>query len=129
MLPTFIFLTLALLDAAATDEDRYTAIPDDGTWYLENAVWVPDTAVATDATDYRTITISDGSNTLGTLTTNSSGGAAWVEGTPAEFTLSGGKNREFTGKTEAVKVASAHAGSTGKVAHGRVVMKFSKLAV
>jgi hypothetical protein len=129
MTPLFIFLTLALSDALTVDKDRYTAIPDDGTYYLEEAHLVPDTSVGTSAGDYRTLTISDGSNTLGTLTTNSSGGAAWVAGTPAAFTLSGGKNREFTGKTESLKVASAHTGSTGAVVDGRIVLKFSKLAI
>lgn len=50
---------------------------------------MPKTAVAVHASNYITTTISDGSTTLASHTTNSSGGSALVAGTENNLTLSG----------------------------------------
>lgn len=50
---------------------------------------IPATSVSTHASNYITVTVKSGSTTLGTFTTNSSGGAAMTAGTPITVTLTG----------------------------------------
>lgn len=50
---------------------------------------IPVVSVSTHASNYITITAKNGSTTLATFTTNSSGGAAMTAGTPITMTLSG----------------------------------------
>ncbi len=127
MTPDFFDVAIRLNDAATTDEDYYATVNrlSGTTWYLEQATWTPMTSCTLDAAEKRVLTLSDGTNTLGTLDTSA---VAWVAGTPAAMTLSGGKNREITAVTEAFKVASVHGGSTGRVADGILQLRFSKIA-
>lgn len=113
-------ITLLLADAASGAKTYDFALPP-GKWRVKLAYFVPDNngAVATDASNYRTITVKNGSTTLATATTNSTGGAAFVANTATTMTVSGGASREFTGGTDTLKVDSAYAG-TGAVAKGIV---------
>ena len=123
-------LTVLLADAANASEDRYICPvhPDGGEWKLVSAVWIPDTAVSTDASNYRTISLKRSSTTFGSLTTNSSGGAAFVEGTPQAFTLTAsGTDQEFTANTDALEIDSTYTG-TGAAAAGRVVVCFERMS-
>lgn len=56
---------------------------------LTKVLMVPKTSVSTHASNYVTVTIKKGSTTLGSWTSNSSGGSALTAGTPAEITLTG----------------------------------------
>lgn len=123
-----LVLTLQLADAATADKTYDVAVPS-GEWRLESATFIPDSdgAAVTDAAEYRTITVKQGSTALAACTTNSSGGAAFVANTATAMTVSGGKDREFTGGTDTIKVASIHTGSTSKVAKGVVCLVIKKM--
>lgn len=73
---------------------------------------IPKTAVAVHASNYITTTIKKGSTTIGSHTTNSSGGSALVAGTVTDVTLSGsGTDIELAaGGVLAVDVAKAGTG-------------------
>lgn len=119
--PEIIPFCVYIADAATVDENRYYAppVPSGAVYKLQDASFIPDTAVAQDAAEYRTITLSDGTTTFGTLTTVTVTGVALTEGTPSAFTLSGAC--EIKVGTTVLKIASVHTGSTGKVAQGRLV--------
>lgn len=97
--------------AAGTAEDRYLLPPGlEGEWYLESADYLPATADAADASNYTTISLKNGSTSLGTV---SNASTAFVAGTVRPFTLSGGKSREFTARADALNVNKAETGTGG----------------
>lgn len=119
-------ITLVLLDAAGDDKSRYVCPvhPDGGEWKLVKAVYVPNVSVAIDATNYRTISLENGSDTLGSIVTNAT---ALTAGTPVEFTLTGGLALEFTANADTVLVDSA-ADASGAVADGQVILSFERIS-
>lgn len=78
--------------AANTNKTLYAATPGlSGEKYvLENLIFVPDSdgAVSIDGTNYITVTVKNGSTSLGSFTTTT-GGTALVAGTAVVFSLSG----------------------------------------
>lgn len=103
--------------AAGSGDTLYEAPPQDGgSWYLESASILPHNTSATDGSNYATVTLRNGSTSLGSTTTNSSGGAALTAAQKTALTLSGGVSREFdsapTGaNTEAANLLVAHTGT------------------
>lgn len=72
--------------AGSANETVYVPVPGDGRkGMLKQAKFTPSAALATDATNYITVTLTDGTTTLGSFTTNSSGGAALVAGTAVDL--------------------------------------------
>ena len=73
---------------------------------------MPKTAVATHASNYITTTVANGATTLGTHTTNSTGGSALAAGTQKVITLveSGTKLEIAAGASLAITVAKAGTG-------------------
>ncbi|MEO1715763.1 MAG: hypothetical protein AAFR76_01515 [Planctomycetota bacterium] len=123
-------VTLTINDAQGVDEDRYITPchPDGGEWKLVKAVLVPNTTTAVNGTNYRTVTLKNGSAILGSLTTNSSGGAAFTAATPSAFALSGGADLEFAANEDPLHIESTHTGGTGAAVTGVVQLSFERLA-
>lgn len=128
MTPDLVTQTIDIASiAAGTGEDRYVLPPGlSGEWYLEAADFLPATTSATHASNYTTLALKNGSTTLGSLTTNSSGGAALTAGTASPFTLSGGKSREFTARTDALTVNKTDAAS-GAILDGSLNLIWRRL--
>lgn len=116
-----------LADAASANKTYDVALPSGSEWRLESATYIPDSdgAVAVAGTDYRTISVKQGSTSLASINTNT-GGTAFVANSANALTVSGGTSREFTGGTDTVKIDSAATGS-GKVAKGVVVLTFKQM--
>ncbi len=121
-----IFTTLPFAVAAGTAFTQYAAQPAPGEWELVSAYFTPSSAgaVAVHATNYVTITLKQGSTSLGALTTNSTGGAALVAGTPSAFSLSGGSALQF-GQADPLVIDVAH-GGTGGAANGTLACAWKK---
>ena len=98
-------------ESASADSYTCPAHPDAGEAKLVKAVWVPDITLATPARNYWTIAPKNGATTLGSVTTNSTGGTAWAAGTPEDITLSGGSALEFTRNTDALHIDVDEAGA------------------
>lgn len=115
--------------AADASDVRYACVPSPGEWKLERAYFVPATTVATHGTAYGTLTLKKGAGgtSLGSLTTNSSGGAAWTAGTPSAFTLADSTDVEFTGGTDCLEITADGTAGTGAAVDGCVVCEFVKL--
>lgn len=118
-------LTLQLADGATADKTYDVAVPS-GEWRVESATFIPDSdgAATLDAGEYRVISVKQGSTVLASC---SSATAAFVANTATAMTVSGGKDREFTGGTDTIKVASVHTGSTSRVAKGVVCIVIKKM--
>lgn len=98
--------------AAGTAEIGYVTPPAaSGAWELTSCAIVPLTTTAVHAANYVTCSIKNGGTTLGSTTTNSSGGSALTAGTPQSPALSGGTSLEFTAGTDVVTIDIAHTGS------------------
>lgn len=128
-----IVLQVNVPDLTGTNADEYpVAPPFPGKWRLEYAVFVPQTALATDASNYATLTIRKGTggsgDSCGAITTNSSGGAANVKGTRRDLALSGGKALEIDSSTttDCHEATITKAGSGGTFG-GTLFMGYSKL--
>jgi hypothetical protein len=104
--------------AAGTDEERGVCHGMAGEWRLAAAYLMPATTAGTDASNYTTLSVKAGlaGTSLGTLTTNSSGGAALTAGTVSTVTLTGGTALEF-GATDPIYVEKDDTG-TGAAADG-----------
>jgi hypothetical protein len=109
-----IVLSVVLNVGATTDEDVYLTVPP-GEWEIEAIYLVPNSTVATDATDYRTTTYKVGSSTVASQTTNSSGGSARTVATPQTLTLTTPSAFPVTGGSDYILVSSAKTGGSGKV--------------
>lgn len=118
--PETIHLEIRVNDAATVDEDYYfgAMLPSAAYYKVQEAGFLPMTSVTADSTEIRILTLSDGTTTFGTITTDSdtTGYTALTAGTAAAMTLSGAC--EIKGGTSVLKLASVHGGSTGKVADG-----------
>jgi hypothetical protein len=114
-------ITQTYATAAGTDKTYYIDIPYVAEWEIIGASFTPDGdgAVSTHGTDYISLAVKQGSTTIASLTTNSSGGAALVAGTPTVMTLSNAPSTEFTGKTDVISLVGTNAGG-GKVLKGVV---------
>jgi hypothetical protein len=112
--------------AAGTGEDWYWTQPLEGEWYLETAYYVPGTTRATDAANYTTMALKQGATTLGSLTNNSTGGAAFTAGTARAFTLSGGNDRQL-GKGDVLILNKADTG-TGTALDGTLSFSLHRIA-
>jgi hypothetical protein len=97
---------------ATTNETWYWTQPAPGEWRLEAAYIVSWTTLAAHATDYTTIALKQGATTLGSLSSASSGGAAFTAGTARAFTLSGGTALEF-GQGDVLTATKTDAGGGG----------------
>lgn len=131
-------LTVVLDLAAATADDKYVSVPIDGEWVLDSITLVPNSTVATDGSDYRTTTFKvggTGGTTVGSQTTNSSGGSARTVGvaqritltTPEAYPVSGGSGNAGVG--DCVVISSAKTGSTGAVDDATYILTFRKRRV
>lgn len=121
----YVTLSIEASESAGAGETWYAVVPWPGTWRLEHAYFMPDTTTGTDAANYTTLALrnaADGAD-VGSLTTNSSGGAALTAGTASAFTLSG--DLEYLGGTEELKVTKTDA-SSGAAIEGRFVLGFRK---
>lgn len=108
-------LTVVLNLGATVDDDIYLVVPVAGEWEIVGISIVPNSTVAVDATDYRTTTISVGSDAIASQTTNSSGGSARTVAVAQNLALTTAALYKVTGLTEAIKIASAKTGGSGKV--------------
>tara|TARA_Y100000310_G_scaffold196306_1_gene196353 strand:- start:174 stop:566 length:393 start_codon:yes stop_codon:yes gene_type:complete len=125
--PTQAFSSVDIEEAAATDDTFYVTPPyaDGKEWYLRYATFTPHTTTAADATDYVTLKLANGSDSLGTLATSS---VAYTAGTPRAFSLSGGKALEFTAGTDAVTISNTNTGTAGAAVHGHLGLCWEKLS-
>lgn len=78
---------------AGTASSVYSVVASPGKYRMISAYFTPDVTAAIDATNTATLTVKNGSTTLGTLT---NGTVAFTAGTAREFTLAGGTSLEFT---------------------------------
>ena len=78
---------------ASTVTSVYSVIASPGKWRLIAAYFTPDVTAAIDATNTATLTVKNGSTTLGTLT---NGTVAFTAGVARKFTLAGDTSLEFT---------------------------------
>lgn len=118
-----VYKSLDIVTAAGTDETRYVGIPDAGEYRLESAIFTPSTTVAAHATNYLTVTLKNGSDTIGTLATSST---ASTVGTIREVTLTAGV-LDFTGKTDDLEIGAVNSG-TGAAHDGEWAFAFRKLS-
>lgn len=98
--------------SAGTDTEvtRYLAPPLPGKWRLEAAVVVPQVTLAADATDHATVTVSNGADDLGDIT---SATVALTAGTPRVIALSGGSALDFDGQEDAATIVLGKEGAGG----------------
>lgn len=122
--PDHVVLTVEANETAT--ESWWTVVPFPGKWMLSAAAFVPDDTLATDGTNYITLTIRDAANgaNVASTTTNSSGGAALTAGTATVFTLSG--NLEYTGQTGEIKLINTVAAGTPALI-GRWVLGMTRM--
>lgn len=121
--PTFATLSIDVATVGAgTAEDRYIPMPWPGEWKLVSAWLCPATTDALDATNYTTITLKQGSTSLGSLSNET---VAFTAGTAREFTLTGGSALEF-GEGDDLNVNKAESG-TGGILDGCIALCFEKL--
>lgn len=111
--------------AAGTGEDWYWTQPLEGEWLLETAYYVAGTTRATDGTNYTTMALKQSSTTLGSLTNNSTGGAAFTAGTARAFTLTGGTALQF-GKGDVLTLNKTDAG-TGTAMDGTLSFSLRRI--
>jgi len=127
--PEVIHLEIRLNDGATTDEDYYFApvLPTGAVYKVQSAGILPMTSVTANATNNRVLTLSDGTTTFGTITTDTdtAGYVSLTAGTYAAMTLSGA--REIKGGTSVLKLASVHGGTTTGVADGMFVVELVKM--
>ena len=107
-----------------TAETAYVAMPSPNEWKLNAIYFAPSTSEAIDATDYATLTVSQGATSLGSLATNAT---ALTAGTAESVALTAGTgaSREF-GAGDSVKLAVTKAGS-GIAFLGVVSLAFEKI--
>nr|AKH47324.1 hypothetical protein [uncultured marine virus] len=104
--------------AAGTDEERGCVHGMAGEWRLTAAKLQPCTTTAVDASNYTVLSVKAGlgGTSLGTLSTETTVGAALTAGTVSEVTLSGGTALEF-GADDPIYVEKDDSG-TGAAADG-----------
>lgn len=121
--------TIVLNVAAGVSEVIYDgpSDPDSLEYALVDVVLIPNSAVSTDGSNYRTTEVKVGSTVVASQTTNSSGGSARVAGTSQRLTISAtGKASRFTAGTDVINIASTHTG-TGAVDDATVKLFWEKV--
>lgn len=117
--PTLLAFSVQIPDLTGTNTNEYLiAPPSSGKWVLESLSFTPETALATDASNYGTIAANKGAggSAIGSLTTNSSGGAANVKGTRRDFSLTSSLvNFDSATTTETLEIAVTKAGTGGTI--------------
>lgn len=108
--------------AADADETLYVVQPYAGTWKVRKAYLVPHDTTAANASNYVSVALKNGSTTLGTIDTSSTGNTA---GTAREFTLSGGSSLEVA-QGSVFTVAVTHPG-TGAALDAYVAIELEKV--
>lgn len=93
-----IHISLAFAEiAAGTGEDWYVPIAEPGTWKLEKCYFVPWTNETANDTNYTTLSVLNGSTSLGAEATTTADTGNLTAGTPIEIVLTGtGKDLEFS---------------------------------
>lgn len=120
-----MFLHCAVSGTDSTDTG-YLYNPYSFSVKVEEVTILPKTAVATHASNYITTTIANGATTLGTHTTNSSGGSALAAGTQKVVSLveSGTKLEIAAGGVLAITVAKQ---GTGPAYNHQIVARCSQM--
>ena len=121
--------TIVLNVATGSDETIYDGPtdPDSLEYALVDVVLIPNSAISTDGSNYRTTEVKVGSTVVASQTTNSSGGSARVAGTPQRLTISAtGKASRFTAGTDVVSVVSTKTG-TGAVEDATIKLVWEKV--
>lgn len=121
---TLIVAALTGMATAGTADTAYACHGQDGEWELEDAYFVPDADAAANGTNYATISVAQGSDTIASFTTASTG---LTEGTARALTMSTSTvaARRF-GPTDVVKCDKAVA-AAGVAIAGRWVLAFRKV--
>ena len=118
-------LNFKYVNAAASGVETFATSFEGASYEIKSASFTQNGAtVPTDSTDFRTLTLQDGSgNTIGTITTNSgdADGTALTQNVRVPFIMSGRQNA-ILAANEQVKVAGTKGGS-GKVADGIVSLE------
>lgn len=109
--------------AAASGEDWYWTQTLEGEWYIESAYYVPGTTKAIDATNYATMTLKQGSTSLGSL---SNAVVAFTAGTAREIDLVGGVARQL-GKGDVLNLNKADT-ATGAAMDGTLTFSLRRIA-
>lgn len=126
--PEIIHLEIRLNDGATADEDYYFAamVPSAAYYKVQEAGFLPMTSVSANSTNNRILTLSDGTTTFGTLTTDTdtTGYVSLTAGTAQAMTLSGAC--EIKGGTSVLKLATTHGGS-GAVADGHFYVNLVRI--
>ena len=124
-------ITVPVSIAAAATDEIYVAQPLPGTWRLTGVYFAPGTAVAVDASNYLTSTITSNDGAAGSdvavasHTTNSSGGTALALKTSIAITLTVGDGLELA-QGEQLKIAKTEAG-TGAALDGTYSFALEKV--
>ena len=105
----------------ATSSRDFTLGNVGGEWIVESAAVLPNATLAASGTNYYTITIKQGSSTIGTMDSQST---AYTAGTARAFSLTKDVNAEFGG-TDAFALAATLAGS--ETFDGTVSIVFKKV--
>jgi hypothetical protein len=116
-----------IVDVGAITDERELSVPcvSGETLKLVRAAVMPATALSANDTNYLTLTVKKGAGgtSLGSFTTQATGGQALVKGTAIEFALTAtGKDLEFTA-SNCVEFVVADAASTADF-DGSVVLVF-----
>lgn len=119
---TLTVLALTSMATAGTADITYACHGQPGEWELETAYFVPDDDRVADGTNYATLGVAQGAESIGSFTTAATG---LTEGTPRAFTLAKGLARIF-GASDAVKLSKAVAG-TGLAITGKWCLAFKKV--
>lgn len=116
--------------AAGNNDEWYLPIPWEGTWRMTKAKFAPATAVAVDATNFLTATITgnDGaggsdSSAIASHKTETTGGVAFVLKTTIDLALT--QRMDFAEGSQ-VKVGKVVSG-TGQILDGVYVFVFEKI--
>jgi len=125
-------VSLDVTVAAAADDERYLTWPFPGTWLVEYIAMAPATAVALDASNYWTTTISANDGAAGAFASigahnTTTGGDALVLGTTISVTPTAGADIELT-QGDILKFAKVETG-TGAAWDGAYTVYCRKLRV
>lgn len=120
-------IILGAVLAATASTVVYAPQVEDGTWEVKQAYFVPNATSTAHATDYATLTLATGSDTLGAINTSTGTGATWTAGTPVAISISSsaGTTKERA-KGTALKLTCAQSGS-GVAVNGHVYVVLERV--